>query len=266
MGIGMDRSHGSYYAVIPAAVRYDKDLQPNAKLLYGEITALCNEHGYCWATNKYFAELYGVSIRCVQNWLTVLSQKNHIEIRFIKQDDGKENRCIFIQKQAFFSPPVQLFSGGNEEKCAGGHEKKCTQNNTCNNNTCNISLLKKEKYKKEKKISPQETSEGSCQTDEPIDEATRIEALMKSVEPPLQDLYRKYIRMRDHIKSPITADALEIIISRVRAYSEGDADKARALLEDAILNNWKNVYPPKATPKAEDGQGEQKSELDDIFR
>lgn len=31
--------HRSYYAIIPANVRYDKRLKPNTKLLYGEITA-----------------------------------------------------------------------------------------------------------------------------------------------------------------------------------------------------------------------------------
>ena len=69
----------SYYAIIPANVRYDNELTPNAKLLYGEITALCNEKGYCWATNNYFAELYGVSKTSISKWIKQLIDKGYIK-------------------------------------------------------------------------------------------------------------------------------------------------------------------------------------------
>ena len=70
----------SYYAIIPAEVRYDKDLPPNAKLLYGEITALCNKEGYCFASNEYFANLYGVSKRSITGWIAALEKKGYIAV------------------------------------------------------------------------------------------------------------------------------------------------------------------------------------------
>ena len=59
----------SYYAVVPANVRYDSNICANSKLLYGEITALCNEKGYCWASNQYFADLYDVSKISISRWI-----------------------------------------------------------------------------------------------------------------------------------------------------------------------------------------------------
>jgi hypothetical protein len=48
----------AFCAVIPTDVRYDDRLPQGAKLLYGEITALCNMKGFCWSRNPYFANLY----------------------------------------------------------------------------------------------------------------------------------------------------------------------------------------------------------------
>ena len=69
----------NYYAVIPAEVRYSKNLTPNAKLLYAEITALCNMNGKCTASTEYFCRVYEVSRVSIQKWLKNLEDNNYIK-------------------------------------------------------------------------------------------------------------------------------------------------------------------------------------------
>ena len=89
----------NYYAIIPADVRYSS-LKPNAKLLYGEITALSNKLGYCFASNSYFAELYGVSKNTVSRWLSDLKKLGFITIQ-LERNERKEivKRIIGIYKK-----------------------------------------------------------------------------------------------------------------------------------------------------------------------
>ena len=89
----------NYYAIIPANVRYSS-LKPNAKLLYGEITALSNKLGYCFASNIYFAELYGVSKNTVSRWLSDLKKLGFITIQ-LERNERKEivKRIIGIYKK-----------------------------------------------------------------------------------------------------------------------------------------------------------------------
>ena len=88
----------SYFAIIPANVRYDEELPPNAKLLYGEITSLCNEKGYCWATNQYFADLYKVSKITVSRWISALNKKGYISVETLYKEGTKEiiGRHLYI--------------------------------------------------------------------------------------------------------------------------------------------------------------------------
>lgn len=80
----------SYYAIIPANVRYDKRLTDKAKLLYGEITCLSNKTGECWASNQYFADLYGVSKQTISNTISLLIKYGYITSELIYKDGGKE--------------------------------------------------------------------------------------------------------------------------------------------------------------------------------
>ena len=79
----------NYYAVIPAEVRYNKKLTPNAKLLYAEITALCGMNGKCIASTQYFCRIYEVSRASIQNWLSLLEKNGYIT-RDVKYRQGRK--------------------------------------------------------------------------------------------------------------------------------------------------------------------------------
>ena len=79
----------NYYAIIPANVRYDNRLTPNAKLLYGEITALCNKEGFCWAKNDYFSNLYKVEVRTITRWISDLKKCDFIDVSIDKLAGNK---------------------------------------------------------------------------------------------------------------------------------------------------------------------------------
>jgi len=87
MNIHKTKEQPSYYAILTADVRYSKLLKPNEKLLFAEITALTNMNGQCFATNKYFAELYDVSVETVSRWVSHLEKLRFIK-RTIKYKEG----------------------------------------------------------------------------------------------------------------------------------------------------------------------------------
>lgn len=86
-------SKPNYWAVLPAQVRYDANLPPNAKLLYAEISALTNEKGYCYAGNEYFQGLYSLSERTIFRLLRALEIGGYIRIQSSRQEEG--GRKIF---------------------------------------------------------------------------------------------------------------------------------------------------------------------------
>lgn len=88
----------SYYAIIPAEVRYS-NLKPNAKLLYGEITALSSKEGYCFATNNYFAKLYNVTKNTISLWVSQLNKEGFITVELIKKGEQITERRLGIIKK-----------------------------------------------------------------------------------------------------------------------------------------------------------------------
>lgn len=125
----------AYYAIIPANVRYDKDLPANAKLLYGEITALCNERGFCWASNNYFADLYGVSKVSISKWIKKLVDHGYLNSEIHYKEGSKEIEYRYL---TLVNDPIK-------EKLNTPIKQKFKDNNTSFNNTNNNNLSSSEK-------------------------------------------------------------------------------------------------------------------------
>jgi len=88
----------SYYAILPANVRYDKNLKPMEKILYAEITALSNKDGYCSASNSYFAKLYEKSNETVSRWISHLEKEGYLKV-IIDTKKGNLRKIYPIDKK-----------------------------------------------------------------------------------------------------------------------------------------------------------------------
>lgn len=134
----------SYFSILTADVRYDKRLSDFARLLYSDITALCNKQGYCSATNDYFAQIFGKSRRTISATIASLAETGYIEIEIIR--DGSNavvTRKIWVQANAqkaaeqVSDPIEENFHryGENSPYPIEENFQDIKENNTSNNNT-----------------------------------------------------------------------------------------------------------------------------------
>ena len=63
-------------------------------------------------------------------------------------------------------------------------------------------------------------------------------------------LYRDYVQLREDMKAPLTEVGLEKLIDRTKRLSKGNIQVEKILLENAIVNSWKNTYPPRESELA----------------
>lgn len=220
----MEEQQKAYYAIIPANVRYDKDLVPNAKLLYGEITALCNEKGYCWATNQYFAELYNVSDRTIKNWISQLTDKGYIQ-RSVKYREGTkeiEQRKLFIGRENNFTTSGNYVPDPRENIFTTPSENNFPVNNTSINNTFNNTNI----YKGKKKQKSETVNSVIAEYTENKD---------------LQDALHGFVEMRNKARKPLTTRAMKLSLNKLNELALDDVTKI-AIVNQSIVHSWSTFY------------------------
>lgn len=226
----------SYYAIIPANIRYDKRLTANAKLLYGEITALCNEKGYCWARNSYFSELYGVSKTSISNWISQLTEFGYIfseikyregtkeiEYRYLKLVDNPINESLIPIKENL-KGSTRKVDDPLEENLDTPIEENLKDNNTSINNTFNNTNNNKKESKNKDKVT----------FDSLIDSYTENEELRMEL--------REHLKTRKAKKAAMTNRSIELSLKKLDKISSSDEEKIQ-IVQNSIMNGWIAFFP-----------------------
>ena len=180
----------NYYAIIPAEVRYSKKLTPNAKLLYAEITALSNKDNVCWASNKYFSNLYNVSTVTISRWISSLVKNNFINRYIIYIKGTKE-----IDKRY-----LQLCSEGINNIDKNPINKIVKDNITSINTTSNNIIIREQKFLDQVFLLDYDNSIKKSFTDywtEPNKSNTKMKFEMQST----FDINRRLARWKNNDKS-----------------------------------------------------------------
>lgn len=126
------------YAICFNEWALDKDIKNELGLLL-IISSLCAEKGYCYASNKYFSEIFNVPEQTISRKLKILQNKNYITIDYKKRGCEITDRFIRLTKMLI----------DDYQNCESTINKNVKENNiSINNKENNISkdiLQKKSK-------------------------------------------------------------------------------------------------------------------------
>lgn len=239
----MDERSPGYYAIIPATVRYDTSIPANAKLLYGEISALLNVDGFCFASNQYFADLYSVTIKSISRLISLLEQAGYIQVQIEKDKSGKVAcRKIFLLTADPARNPVDKNVYTPGQNCGGGIDKNVQYTNT------SITNIRKENKKEKNSFDPKPLFVNWIDKDLPRLTEPNGEILTAREKNMLYIALVNFAENRHAIKKPIPSQAaVTAILNRLVKFTRNAPNRVSAmidLLELATSSNWQTVYAP----------------------
>lgn len=220
----------TFYAVLPASVRYDSRLKAQEKILYCEITALSNVNKFCHAGNGYFSDLYGVDERTIRRWLNNLAKHGYITIEYEKQGEGQKRRIIPSDNAA---ADVHEMSGPDKNvrtprtKMSDTPGQKCPQEYYKNNNT------RENNTRARARASVSDIFRDAFPGNERLTEALLA-----------------FEESRAAGKHPLTVNAASLACNKLNQLADEAGVRDRygymaAVLEQSILRGWEGLFPLK---------------------
>lgn len=228
--------YASQWAILPARVRYDTQLPPNAKLLFAEIAAKTNTLGFCWAFNQYFADKLNISADRVSSLIKALEKAGYIVVDFDRERNNTERRKIYLTAAAF-----SLVGGIGENTDTPSRQKfqGCIGENTGTGIGENAGALKENNNNKIKK--------NKMGLERPKYMALDI---FKSIaawcgdDGELMLAWMQYADMRQRTRHPIgTVATVERACGKIDKLSQGSRPYKLGLLHKATDCTWRGFYP-----------------------
>ena len=239
----MNEAKPGYYAVIPAEVRYDDRLPANAKLLYGEISALIGADGFCYASNQYFSQLYGMAEETISRLIAKLEKYGHIHRDLIRDDSGQvTQRRLYLRVSVPDGHPLDEKINTSPQKNQEGIDEKVKDTNL------SITDISKRKNKKKRAAE----SELSMEELKPllVDNLRRMGAtggwpaeVMNQIYGSLVEFYSP--RAIKGNKSPPVKSSRGVnsLCNKLMRESRGIPSVILNALDDAIAAGWTTVHP-----------------------
>ena len=241
-----DESRPGYYAIIPANVRYDDSIPANAKLLYGEISALIGPDGFCYASNAYFMQIYGFSDPTITRLISKLENAGYIKRELERDQTGQVTRRKLYLSVSVpeIQPPIN-FDTTPHQNCGEGGIK--------NDGYTNLSItdIKESKKRKAKAAGPEPL------TDEQLRDAV-VAAITRIADPSWpkdvkNELFRWAMAMYDPNRvvkkaHPVRSQgSVDAMFRKLGKYGGNNPDTMICMLCSAVEAGWQGVQPPNGT-------------------
>ena len=233
----MSEVRPSYFSVIPADVRYDDSIPANAKLLYGEISALIGSDGFCYATNQYFSTLYAMTDETISRLISKLEKAGHIRRELERDASGQiVSRRLYLRVSVPDVQPLDKKINTPPQKNQEGIDKKVKETNT------SITVYKKENKKEKAEYDPAADFAAFVEAAYPVEFWGDISMGKQA----LQEAFQRFVENRQAIKKPIRSKAaVTALTNKLQRYSENSLRGMIDLLDTATASGWQSVYPSR---------------------
>ena len=117
------------YSIVNKSILENKTFSALDKLILLNITALCCKSGKCFATNRYFAEIFGVSKNTISTSINKLVRNNILISKIDKTQINISKRYLFLHDNVWAKKDIGITDLSNTSII-----KNSNHNNKRNNN------------------------------------------------------------------------------------------------------------------------------------